>query len=157
MSRALRNPDEIEEFKLDRWVFLAFASQLAFVVAVSTLLGAKAITYLLASFFFSIGLHPLGGRWVQEHLVTSESQETYSYYGPLNLLSLNVGHHNEHHDFPAVPWNRLPRVKSLAPEVYGRLAWHASWTALLLRFLFDPKLGLFNRMVRGEPLLPGSH
>ena len=103
MSRALRNPDEIEEFKLDRWVFLAFASQLAFVVAVSTLLGAKAITYLLASFFFSIGLHPLGGRWVQEHLVTSESQETYSYYGPLNLLSLNVGHHNEHHDFPAVP------------------------------------------------------
>jgi len=148
MSRALRNPHEIEEFKIDRWVFLAFACQIAFVAGVSVLLGVKAITYLLASFFFSIGLHPLGGRWVQEHLATSEPQETYSYYGPLNLLSLNVGHHNEHHDFPAVPWNRLPQVKRLAPEVYERLAWHASWTALLLRFLFDRTLGLFDRMVR---------
>ena len=59
-----------------------------------------------------------------------------------------MGHHNEHHDFPAVPWNRLPQVKRLAPEVYERLAWHASWTALLLRFLFDRTLGLFDRMVR---------
>jgi sphingolipid delta-4 desaturase len=148
MSRALRNPREIEEFKVDRWVVLAFACQVAFVAGVGVLLGTKGIAYLLASFFFAIGLHPLGGRWVQEHLVTSEPQETYSYYGPLNLLALNVGHHSEHHDFPTVPWNRLPQVKRLAPEVYERLAWHASWTALLLRFLFDRTLGLFDRMVR---------
>lgn len=148
ISRAFRNPREIEEFKMDRWVALAFVCQIAFVAGVSVLLGAKGITYLLASLFFSIGLHPLGGRWVQEHLVTSESQETYSYYGPMNLLCLNVGHHNEHHDFPSVPWNRLPRVKRLAPEVYERLAWHASWTALLLRFLFDRTLELFDRIVR---------
>lgn len=152
MTRALRNVQEIEELKMDRWVFLAFACQIAFVGGVSALLGIKAITYLLASLFFSIGLHPLGGRWVQEHLVTNESQETYSYYGPLNLLSFNVGHHNEHHDFPAVPWNRLPQVRCLAAEVYEHLVWHASWTALLLRFLFDRTLGLFDRMVRvGSP------
>ena len=154
MARALRNTREIEELKIDRWVVLAFSCQLAFVAAVSVVLGVKAITYLLGSFFFAIGLHPLGGRWVQEHLVTSAPQETYSYYGPLNLVSLNVGHHNEHHDFPAVPWNRLPQVKRLASDTYERLAWHASWTALLLRFLFDSELGLFDRMVRDERHVP---
>lgn len=148
MSRVLRNPREIEEFKIDRWVCLAFACQIVFVTAVGVLLGVKAITFLLASFFFSIGLHPLGGRWAQEHLVTVESQETYSYYGPMNAISFNVGLHNEHHDFPRVPWNRLPEVKRLAPEVYERIAWHSSWTALLLRFLFDRALGLFDRIVR---------
>jgi len=31
------------------------------------LLGPKALLYLLISFFFSVGLHPLGARWIQEH------------------------------------------------------------------------------------------
>ena len=150
MARVFRSPREIEELRPDRWALAAAAAQLSFVVVLAVLVGPRAISYLLASFFFSIGLHPLGGRWIQEHLVTAAPQETYSYYGALNLLALNVGHHNEHHDFPAVPWNRLPRVRRLAPEVYGRLAWHRSWTVLVLRFVFDPRLGLFLRMVRDE-------
>ena len=100
------------------------------------------------SFLFSIGLHPLGARWIQEHYLTSAPQETYSYYGKLNIVALNVGYHNEHHDLPSVPWNKLPHMKAMAPEWYDSLASHTSWAALLWRFLTDRDLSLFSRMLR---------
>jgi sphingolipid delta-4 desaturase len=76
------------------------------------------------------------------------TQETYSYYGPANKLAFNVGYHNEHHDFPSVPWNRLPQVRKIAAPWYDTLVSHRSWTRLLIRFLFDRKMSLFSRMVR---------
>jgi sphingolipid delta-4 desaturase len=133
---------------VDRWVVLNWLVQIAFNVAVWQLLGARAFAYLGVSFLFSIGLHPLGARWIQEHYLAHGTQETYSYYGPLNRLALNVGFHNEHHDFPSVPWNRLPALKATAPSAYDTLVAHTSWTRLLLRFLFDQELSLFSRMVR---------
>jgi sphingolipid delta-4 desaturase len=110
--------------------------------------GWGALSYLIASFFFAVGLHPLGARWIQEHYLTSHPQETYSYYGPANVVAMNVGYHNEHHDFPSIPWNRLPRLKGAAPEYYEGLEYHGSWTGLLLRFVFDQELSLFSRAVR---------
>jgi sphingolipid 4-desaturase/C4-monooxygenase len=137
---------EIKPF--DGWIALNWGVQIAFVAAVWYLLGPKAVVFLTASFFFSVGLHPLGGRWIQEHYLTHGEQETYSYYGPLNTVAFNVGYHNEHHDFPSVPWNRLPEVKQTAASYYDSLASHNSWTKLWLRFIFDRELSLWSRVVR---------
>jgi sphingolipid delta-4 desaturase len=112
------------------------------------LAGPMALLYLGLSFLFSIGLHPLGARWIQEHYLVSPNQETYSYYGFLNLLAFNVGYHNEHHDFASIPWNRLPELKRIAPEYYDNLISHRSWTKLWLQFIFDRRLSHFSRLVR---------
>lgn len=148
VTQTLR-PPRLKEIKpIDRWVVSNLVAQAAFDVAVWFFLGPGPFFYLLGSLFFAIGLHPLGARWIQEHYLVFPGQETTSYYGPLNRVALNVGYHNEHHDFPSVPWNRLPAVKRIAPEVYDALGSYNSWTRLLLVFLFDPRITLFSRTVR---------
>jgi sphingolipid 4-desaturase/C4-monooxygenase len=149
-------PWRVKEVPLwDRWAAANLIVQVAFDAAVWVVLGPKALVYFALSLFFSIGLHPLGARWIQRHYLTGEAegeeaQETFSYYGPLNRLAFNVGYHNEHHDFPSVPWNRLPRIRAAAPEVYASLSSHTSWARLLWRFLFDPEVTLFSRVVRHD-------
>lgn len=139
---------EIKPF--DGWTALNWAVQIVFVTAFWWLVGFKAVAFLTLSFFFSVGLHPLGARWIQEHYLTHGEQETYSYYGPLNKLAFNVGYHNEHHDFPSVPWNRLPQIRATAPDYYNTLSYHRSWTKLFLQFLFSRELSLFSRIVRRD-------
>ena len=139
---------EIKPF--DGWVALNWGVQITFILLISLLLGPKAIIYLLLSFFFSVGLHPLGARWIQEHYLTHGEQETYSYYGPLNNVAFNVGYHNEHHDFPSIPWNRLPKIREGAPSFYNTLFYHTSWTKLFFRFLFDKEISLFSRVIRKD-------
>lgn len=139
---------EIKPF--DGWIAFNWGVQILFVAAVWYFFGAKAVVFLTASFFFSVGLHPLGGRWIQEHYLTHGEQETYSYYGPLNVVAFNVGYHNEHHDFPSVPWNKLPQIKNTASVFYTSLASHTSWTKLWLRFLFDREISLWSRVVRKD-------
>lgn len=137
---------EVKPF--DKWVALNWGAEALFITAIWMLFGPKAIIYLLLSFSFSVGLHPLGARWVQEHYLTHGEQETYSYYGFLNTVQFNVGYHNEHHDFPSIPWNKLPQIKKMAPDYYDTLASHRSWTKLFFRFLFDREISLFSRLVR---------
>jgi len=142
------------------WTVVSWAAAIAYVAALVVFFGPVSVLYLAASFFFSVGLHPLGARWIQEHYLVAPPQETYSYYGPANLVALNVGYHNEHHDAPAVAWNRLPALKRLAPELYAPLTSHASWTRLLWRFLTDRNLNLWSRVVRenrgGVPVAAGT-
>lgn len=150
--QALR-PIRLREIRaVDRWVVTNFVVQIAFDVAIWLLWGPMAFLYLLASLFFGLGLHPLGARWIQRHYMTGDSdeQETFSYYGSLNRVAFNVGYHNEHHDLPSIPWNRLPEVRRAAPELYDTLEYHTSWTRLLFTFIFSREISLFNRMIRSE-------
>ena len=133
---------------LDREAAINLVVQLLFDGAVVALLGWGGLIYLLLSNIFALGLHPLGARWIQEHFSMREGQETYSYYGPLNRLAFNAGMHVEHHDMPRVAWNKLPELRRLAPEFYDGLYAHRSWTALLVRFLTDPKIALDSRTIR---------
>jgi sphingolipid 4-desaturase/C4-monooxygenase len=140
-----------ELFMFDKHVIMNIICQVAFDILIIYFWGWGAMAYLFLSFMFSVGLHPLGARWIQEHYLTLDTnQETYSYYGPLNGINMNVGYHNEHHDFPSVAWSNLPEIKRLAPEFYDNLKYHTSYTKLFFRFLFDQEISLFSRIVRKE-------
>jgi len=121
--------------------------------------------YLIASSFFAGSLHPCAGHFIAEHyLWDGLAQETYSYYGPLNMLAYNVsliffttrradphakvGYHNEHHDFPSIPWTRLPVLRALAPEFYDTIPSHPSWPMIIVNFIRDQDVGMFARAKR---------
>lgn len=136
---------------VDIWAITNILVQVVFTTAIVYFMGWHAVAYLFISFMFSVGLHPLGARWIQEHYLThSEEQETYSYYGVFNTVAFNVGFHNEHHDFPSIPWNKLPEIKKTAPAYYDTLHYHTSWTKLFFRFLFDKEISLFHRVIRKQ-------
>ncbi len=135
--------------KRPTWAELAnLVVQVAFNLAVYQLWGIKALAYLPISSLIVMGLHPIAGHYLSEHYVFRKGQETYSYYGPLNLLAFNVGYHNEHHDFPYIPGSRLPQLKRMAPEFYDDLYAHRSWTKTLWSFVTDPTLGGHSRVKR---------
>ena len=127
------------------WVALNWAINAAGVSAIAWVGGWRAVAYLLASSVFSVGLHPLGARWIQEHYPTMPFQSTYSYYGWANRVAFNIGFHNEHHDLPSIPWNRLPELKRLAPEYYEPLHAYRSYRQLLKTFIMDPRWSLISR------------
>lgn len=132
----------------DRWIALNIVVQVFAMAVVAAFTGVRPLLYLVVSSLSAVGLHPLGARWIQEHFVFAEGQETYSYYGPLNRVCFNMGYHNEHHDFATVAWSRLPKLKAIAPEYYDTLYAHTSWTRLLLRFILSRDCTLFDRVVR---------
>ena len=129
--------------------------EVAVAVAVVQFMGWGSLGYLVLSTWIGVGPHPLGARWIQEHYVVQPGQETYSYYGPANLLIYNTGYHNEHHDLMGIPWSRLPKLRAMAPEFYDNLYSHNSYLKLLWQFLTDPDITLYSRVLRPSRA-PGS-
>jgi sphingolipid 4-desaturase/C4-monooxygenase len=131
-----------------RWELVNGALQLAANVAIVALGGWTAILYLALSVFFGFGLHPVAGHFIHEHYLWNAEQESYSYYGPLNRLTLNLGYHVEHHDFPAIPSARLPELYALARKHYDRLDSHDSWAWVMWHFVTSRRMGHDSRVRR---------
>lgn len=130
------------------WEFINFSVQIALDVSMVYFFGWKALAYLILSTFVGGGMHPMAGHFISEHYVFNPDQETYSYYGPLNYLTWHVGYHNEHHDFPRIPGNKLHKVKEIAPEFYDNLASYRSWSQIIYMYIMDRTVGPFSRMKR---------
>ncbi|GMT15833.1 hypothetical protein PFISCL1PPCAC_7130, partial [Pristionchus fissidentatus] len=139
---------------------LNFAVQIGFDVIILYSFGAKALFYLLFGTLIAMGVHPSAGHFISEHYVFTEGQETYSYYGPWNACTFNVGYHMEHHDFPYVPSRYLPKLREIASEFYEPLEKHESWSWVLYSFVMDPKMGPYarhKRVASVKQVLEGKH
>lgn len=122
--------------------------QISFDVMIFQVFGYRSLVYLTMGTMFGLGFHPLAGHFISEHyLFQNGKHATYSYYGPLNGILFNVGYHVEHHDFPYIPYTRLPKVREMAPEFYKDLPCHTSWVKVLWDFIFDPDMGPHARGV----------
>lgn len=108
-----------------------------------------AVLYLALSSAFSVGFlcHPCIGFWLMQHACATDLythsqmapayarprkgrantpslgrlQPTLSYCGSTlwHWLTFQELRHLEHHDFPWVPWVRLPLLEQMAPEFYS--------------------------------------
>lgn len=110
--------------------------------------GSSALVYMLFGTLAGLGLHPCAGHFIAEHYTLSPMHETYSYYGICNYFNFNVGYHNEHHDFPRVPWSKLPLIKQYAPEYYDNLPFYTSYLYVFYKFITDRTVGCHSRIKR---------
>ncbi len=134
--------------KLTRWEWGNIVLQVLFDAALVNVLGWPCLIFLLLSTFVGMSIHPMATHFIAEHYVVREKQETYSYYGPMNYLTFNFGHHVEHHDFPSIPWTKIARLKKIAPEFYENLYIHKSWVGFMWEFIFSKEINLFSRITR---------
>lgn len=137
--------------KLDFFLILNVVSCVLFSTALF-LYSRTSFLFMLLSTLNSQGLHPANTRQVQRHVydgsddmrTSDDMPTTYSYYGWLNCIMLNVGYHVEHHDFPRVPWTRLPELRRMAGEKWypSESAYHSRGLAQLINFVVNPNISL---------------
>ena len=105
-------------------LFVAFLA--AICSAWSLPLGPTLVYFAVASLsFYGAFGHPLVALWISFHTrweprtPDSACAPTGSMYSPVfNALTCNLGLHAEHHDFPRIPWFRLPSIAPQAPSFY---------------------------------------
>jgi sphingolipid delta-4 desaturase len=136
-------PKPANTMEIVNWIVVVL-----FNITFGSMFGGKAILYNIVSTLIGMGIHPAAGHFIAEHYEFVKLQETYSYYGPLNLLSFNVGYHNEHHDFPKVAGINLPKVRAIASEFYEDLSFHESWIKVIWDYITLPNVGPFSRIKR---------
>ena len=90
-----------------------------FLILAFGVLGWLYHNWSLSLFLGKMGISNLG-QSLSEHEGMDERNPTLSDYRFQNLLFFNTGYHHEHHTFSNVPWNRLPKLRRLAPEVFCR-------------------------------------
>jgi len=135
---------------VDAWLVGGCAAQLAFNALLVRAAGWGALGYLLLSSALACSIHPTAGHFIAEHYALyagDTTSETFSYYGPLNYVTYNVGYHVEHHTFPNIPWSRLPRVKAIAPEFFDGPQCR-SWPGAIAQYICDDSVGPFSRVRR---------
>ncbi|GAA5805659.1 hypothetical protein HPULCUR_011182 [Helicostylum pulchrum] len=134
--------------KPNKWEIINVVFSIAMDIIIVKTCGYKGLAYLFLSLWFGYSLHPGAAHFIQEHYTFDDGQETYSYYGVLNVPFMNIGYHNEHHDFQKIPWTKLPLLRSLATEYYDTLAYHTSWLLVHWKFITQPTMGPQSRVVR---------
>lgn len=131
-----------------RWEYINILCIALFDGVIVYVWGIRELLYLVVGTLFGMGIHPVAGHFIAEHYVMNEGQETYSYYGPLNWLTFNVGYHNEHHDFANISGKHLPDVRNIAPEYYDDIPHYHSWVKVIWDYIVDDKISPYSRVKR---------
>jgi len=131
-----------------KWEGINWATQMTFNFLIVYFFGWKSLAYLVAGTLLGLGIHPCAGHFIAEHYELTPGVETYSYYGICNRFNFNVGYHNEHHDFPKIPWSNLPKVRKIAPEFYDSLPHYTSYVWVMWKYITDPSVGPSARIKR---------
>lgn len=142
---------------LTRLEILNYIVQIVFDVLILYFCGRKALFYLITGTLLCMGIHPMSAHFIAEHYMFDRGYETYSYYGPWNYITFNVGYHMEHHDFPYIPGSRLPEVRRIASEFYDNLPQHDSWWSVLWIFLFSDRMSPYARIKRNYEDVHGKN
>ncbi|KAI9137787.1 fatty acid desaturase-domain-containing protein [Paraphysoderma sedebokerense] len=95
--RGLAQTKKPQKWEVINWIWTIFTDYLIYQYC-----GARGLFYVVLSLWFGYGIHPAAAHFIQEHYTFVDGQETYSYYGSLNVPFMNIGYHNEHHDFTKV-------------------------------------------------------
>lgn len=119
--------------------------------AIYKLFFIKSLVYLFLCTYFGLSVHPVSAHVIAEHYEFFKCQDTYSYYGIINWINFNMGYHIEHHDFPNIPWYKLPQVRKIAPEFYNNLPQMDSYVKVIFKYLFDGDIGPWSRIALEGP------